>query len=91
MPYTYRYFHSKKRRNTSQYDQDGVLEAIYEIIGTRNKFFVEVGGGSLTDNSYYLRTYKGWDGRMFQGGYYFDGSAVDPKIRYAMMTSANIL
>ena len=56
LPSTYQYFHKRIKHITSQYDQDGIIEAIFDLIGTRNKFFVEVGGGSSIDNTFYLRT-----------------------------------
>lgn len=58
MPETFRYFHSKAKKISSQLDQDGVIEAIFEVIDSsyeNSKFFVEVGGGSKVDNTAYLR------------------------------------
>lgn len=57
-PYSYRYFHEHLKHVTSQFDQDGVIEAIFDLIGTRDKFFIEIGGGNSFDNSYLLRTQK---------------------------------
>ncbi len=81
LPETYQYFHSRAKKYNSQFDQDGVIEAIFEIIGTRNKFFVEVGGGNSFDNTYYLRKTKGWNGFLFNSGNYFSNKATDPILK----------
>ena len=75
MPQTYQYFHKRVKQITSQFDQDGVIQAIFQLIGTRDKFFVEVGGGSVMDNTFYLRSVKGWDGHLLNFGLYFMGWA----------------
>lgn len=71
LPKTYQYFYDRSFQNTSQFDQDGVIEAIFDLIGTRNKFYVEVGGGNDYDNSRYLRNNKEWNGLLFNAGVYF--------------------
>lgn len=76
MPKTFQYFHSKAKRISSQLDQDGVIEAIFEAIKdkhTNKKYFVEVGGGSEVDNTAYLRQQKGWSGKLFNSGAYYMG------------------
>jgi hypothetical protein len=53
----------------SQWGQDGVLEKIFEVIGTTNKFFVEFGSsGNDTGmgNTAYLRRF-GFDGLLMDG------------------------
>lgn len=57
-PYSYQYFHKYLKQVTSQVDQDGVIEAIFDLIGTRDKFFIEIGGGNSYDNTFYIRTQK---------------------------------
>ena len=93
LPSTYQYFLKRARQNTSQYDQDGVIEGIFDLIKTRNKVFVEVGGGSKQDNTYYLRTYKGWKGYLLNSGRYFMGEDKDNKqyLIDVMVTPGNAL
>jgi len=51
----------------SQIDEDGIIEAIFDDIGTKTKFFVEVGAGNgLENNSHYL-LHKGWRGVWVEG------------------------
>lgn len=74
MPKTFMHFHAKAERISSQYDQDGVIKAIFEAISSKHnnkKYFVEVGGGSQIDNTAYLRNKAGWKGHLFNSGNYF--------------------
>ncbi len=53
----------------SQHGQDGVLEKIYELIGTTNKFFVEFGSNGKQKgggNTAYLREF-GFNGLLMDG------------------------
>uniref|UniRef100_A0A6C0ESA2 Methyltransferase FkbM domain-containing protein n=1 Tax=viral metagenome TaxID=1070528 RepID=A0A6C0ESA2_9ZZZZ len=53
----------------SEWGQDGVLEKIFDIIGTTNKFFVEFGSSgndSGKGNTAYLRR-RGFDGLLMDG------------------------
>lgn len=87
LPETYKYFHQKAWQNSSQFDQDGVIEAIFDLIGTRNKFFVEIGGGSSIDNTNYLRSVKGWNGYMFNSGIYFVEKTNSSMLKQQIVTS----
>ena len=92
LPETFQYFFERKRRNTSQAEQDGVIEAIFDVIKANNKIFVEVGGGSKEDNTYYLRNYMGWKGYLLNSGRYFMGE--DKNKQYfidVMVTPGNVL
>ncbi len=52
-----------------------MIQAIFDLIGTTDKYFVEIGGGSDMDNTMNLRTMKGWKGILFNsGGYYMKES-----------------
>lgn len=51
----------------SQNDEDGIIEEIFNRIGTTNKIFVEFGvGNGLECNSHYL-LHKGWRGVWLEG------------------------
>lgn len=55
-------FYPSERKTYSQNGEDGVIAAIFNLIGTKNKFFVEFGvGGGGECNTRLLRE-KGWDG-----------------------------
>jgi len=52
----------------SQNNEDGIIEKIFEIIGTTNKYYVEFGTGDGSEcNSRYLREKKGFSGLMMNG------------------------
>ena len=71
--HSYQYFHKRGKSVASNLGQDGIIEAIFDLIGTRNKEYVEVGGGNDYDNTYYLRTSKGWKGILLNAGFYIRG------------------
>lgn len=51
----------------SQNDEDGIIEEIFNRIGTTNKTFVEFGvGNGLENNTHYL-VHKGWNGLWLEG------------------------
>jgi hypothetical protein len=70
-----------REQNSSQGMQDGILATIFDVIGTENRFFVELGfqyvGGDTPNESVIASTYtnsptnsynlfkKGWKGRLF--------------------------
>lgn len=64
-----------KTKVFSQFGQDGVIERIFSLIGTTNKFFVEFGSSGSDEgggNTPYLRT-KGFDGLLMDASKYTGG------------------
>lgn len=56
---------SHEKKVHSQNGEDGILEFIFSIIGTTNKFSVEFGvGNGFECNTIYLLEKKGWQGLM---------------------------
>lgn len=59
-----------ERREYSQNGEDGILEAIFAMIGTTNKFYVEFGAeDGIQTNTRYLMKRKGWTGLLMDGGH----------------------
>jgi hypothetical protein len=51
----------------SQIDEDGIIERLFEAIGTRSRVFVEVGSGSGVENNTHYLLHKGWRGMWIEG------------------------
>lgn len=70
------------KKESSQTDEDGIIEAIFEDIPPRSKFFVEFGIGpnwldreyahGLEGNCVRLRDKMGWNGLLMDGGVHPD-------------------
>jgi hypothetical protein len=77
-----------EKRVYSQCGEDGVLERIFEIVGTHNRYYVEFGAkdGNELSNTKYLRTHHGWDGLLMDGA----APADDPFVRREFITAENI-
>lgn len=62
----------------SQFGEDGVLQRIFECVGTRNKSFVEFGAwdGQHLSNTANLRLHQGWTGLLMEGSDRADGELV---------------
>jgi hypothetical protein len=59
-----------ERRITSQNWEDGIIHAIFEMIGTTNKYYVEFGAEDGTEcNTRYVREHNGWSGLLMDGGH----------------------
>jgi len=58
-----------ERRFFSSGGEDGIIDFIFSVFGTTNKFFVEFGVQNGTEcNTRYLLEKKGWSGLMMDGG-----------------------
>ena len=66
----YIHLHKAQKSIYSQFEQDGIIEAIFDLISTDNKVYIEIGGGSVNDNSYNLLM-NGWNGYAINSGQYF--------------------
>jgi hypothetical protein len=54
----------------SQNGEDGIIQMIFKIIGTTDKYFVEFGTQEGSEcNTRYLRERDGWKGLMMDGGF----------------------
>jgi hypothetical protein len=51
----------------SQSDEDGIIKAIFNRIGTENKIFVEFGVGDGLENNTVALLYEGWSGLWIEG------------------------
>jgi len=58
-----------EKRRIAQHGEDGVLEKIFELIGTMNKYYVEFGAGDghFCSNVKWLKEKYGWTGLLMDG------------------------
>jgi hypothetical protein len=71
-----------------QWGADGVLQRIFECIGTTNRYFVEFGArdGCVESNTAHLRIDHGWTGLLMEG----DPERVRPPVRREFITAENV-
>lgn len=59
-----------ERKEYSQNGEDGCIQAIFAMIGTTNKYYVEFGvENGIECNTRYLMKHKGWKGLLMDGGF----------------------
>jgi hypothetical protein len=59
-----------ERREYSQNGEDGIIAAIFAMIGTTNRYFVEFGvEDGIECNARYLMKHKGWTGLLMDGSH----------------------
>lgn len=58
-----------EKRLISQNGEDGILQKIFDIIGTKSKYYVEFGAGqgNFCSNTKYFREKYGWTGLLLEG------------------------
>jgi len=55
-----------RKKITSQFGEDGVIEEIFKLIGEENKWCVEFGAGRGNTNTWSLINQKGWSGVLIE-------------------------
>jgi hypothetical protein len=72
----------------SQNGEDGVLEAIFEVLGVTNRFFVEFGSDDATENNTAYLLERGWTGLLMDA----EGISRNPRatVHREQVTAENI-
>lgn len=66
--HAYNYFNRTEKQFYSQFGEDGIIDTVFKIIGTTNKFYVDIGAGDgKTISNIYNLSLKGWTGIGFEG------------------------
>jgi len=63
--------HQNAHSYFSESGEDGICEHIFDVIGTRSKYYLEFGAwdGTYLSNTAFFRTKKNWTGLLLDGGY----------------------
>jgi hypothetical protein len=79
-----------RKRVFSQTIEDGIIQGIFENIGTSNKYFIEFGAwdGVRFSNTANLRINEGWDGLLLEGNK--DKADKLEYVKHAFLTAENI-
>jgi len=85
----YAYLHKLGKSISSQYEQDGIIRALFELIGTHSKTYLEIGGGSIHDNSYNLLV-NGWQGYAINSGHYYMDEKAKIRVEVKWVTKENV-
>ena len=78
--------HEKKKY--SQFNEDGITEKIFDVIGHTDKFYLDFGGTEDTNNSEILHKEHGYKGVLWNGG---DIDCQYAKVHKEYITEDNIL
>lgn len=81
---------SYKKHVYSQSIEDGIIEGIFDNIGTTNKYFVEFGcwDGLHLSNTANLRLYKDWAGLLMEGN--LERAQSNPIVKHEYITVKNV-
>lgn len=79
-------FYLSEKKIWSQNGEDGVIEAIFNLIGTTNKYYVEFGGGGGECNTRNLKD-NGWSGLWMDCSF---GPPDFPDVHREFITAENI-
>ena len=76
-------------KNFSQYDEDGIINEIFNRIGTKTKKFIEIGVGDGYECNTHSLIYSGWSGSWIEGSNTFCNKIRD-KFKFAINESIQL-
>jgi hypothetical protein len=86
--YSKNHFNTKEKRFYSQFGEDGVISEIFKLIGTTDKFYVDIGAGDGKNiSNIFNLSLSGWKGIGIDGAY----SVPQRNIFKHYITAENIL
>ena len=75
----------------AQYDQDGIFNAIFSLIGVKDGSFLEIGGGGDQDNCFHMRVDNGFKGfGINSAGYYMGGRSMGIQVLNYFVFPTNV-
>jgi hypothetical protein len=72
----------------SQFNEDGITNKIFEVIGTTNKVYLDFGATETMNNSEFLHKHQGWTGTLWNGKSFTNGYT---PIHKEYITSENVV
>jgi len=68
MTQSYGHYSAYRKNIASQFGEDGILEHVFHLIGTKNKWCVEFGAhnGKTNSNTWHLLNNRGWSGVLIE-------------------------